>query len=124
MGGGEFIDFDTTRKHRTHSSGAFGSVSDDTYLKIGRVKSAWDEFDQFLCDSFDVVFDEEIPHTDCARVLDPPLVWRYFVVPSKKGEEACLSDDDYVVKKVMIANTKMDRRACFLRLSWPCSRKS
>ncbi len=40
MGGGEFIDFDTTRKHRTHSSGAFGSVSDDTYLKIGRVNSA------------------------------------------------------------------------------------
>jgi hypothetical protein len=40
MGGGEFIDFDTTRKHRTHSSGAFGSVSDDTYLKIGRVTSA------------------------------------------------------------------------------------
>jgi hypothetical protein len=40
MGGGEFIDFDTTRKHRTHSSGAFGSVSDDTYLKVGRVNSA------------------------------------------------------------------------------------
>jgi len=40
MGGGEFIDFDTTRKHRTHSSGAFGSVSADTYLKIGRVNSA------------------------------------------------------------------------------------
>lgn len=40
MGGGEFIDFDTTRKHRTHSSGAFGSVSDDTYLKIGRINSA------------------------------------------------------------------------------------
>ena len=42
MGGGEFIDFDTTRKHRTHSSGAFGSVSDDTYQKIGRVTSADD----------------------------------------------------------------------------------
>lgn len=36
MGGGEFIDFDTTRKHRSHSSGSFGSVSDDTYLKVGR----------------------------------------------------------------------------------------
>ncbi|MFZ6031136.1 MAG: hypothetical protein ACOYYS_25795 [Chloroflexota bacterium] len=40
MGGGEFIDFDTTRKHRTHSSGSFGSVSDDTYLKVGRVSAA------------------------------------------------------------------------------------
>jgi hypothetical protein len=37
MGGGEFIDFDTTRKHRTHSSGSFGDVSADTYLKVGHV---------------------------------------------------------------------------------------
>jgi hypothetical protein len=36
MGGGEFIDFDTTRKHRTHSSGSFGDVSDDTFQKVGR----------------------------------------------------------------------------------------
>jgi hypothetical protein len=40
MGGGEFIDFDTTRKHRTRSSGSFGSVSDDTYLKVGRTSKA------------------------------------------------------------------------------------
>jgi hypothetical protein len=39
MGGGEFIDFDTTRKHRTHSSGSFGDVSDDTFLKVGRSTS-------------------------------------------------------------------------------------
>jgi glutamate synthase domain-containing protein 1 len=71
------------------------------------------EFDAFLCDNFDVIFDEEIPHCDDARVIEPPLVWRYFVVPNKKGEDACLADDDYVVKKVMIANTKMDKRACF-----------
>jgi hypothetical protein len=36
MGGGEFIDFDTTRKDRSHSSGVFGAVSDDTFLKVGR----------------------------------------------------------------------------------------
>jgi hypothetical protein len=40
MGGGEFIDFDTTRKHRSHSSGSFGSVSDDTYLKVGHNSKA------------------------------------------------------------------------------------
>ena len=40
MGGGEFIDFDTTRKHRTHSSGSFGDVSDDTYMKVGRASKA------------------------------------------------------------------------------------
>jgi hypothetical protein len=40
MGGGEFIDFDTTRKHRTHSSGSFGDVSDDTFMKVGRSSRA------------------------------------------------------------------------------------
>jgi len=40
MGSGEFIDFDTTRKHRTHSSGTFGDVSDDTFLKVGRASNA------------------------------------------------------------------------------------
>jgi hypothetical protein len=40
MGGGEFIDFDTTRKHRTHSSGSFGDVSADTYTKVGWASSA------------------------------------------------------------------------------------
>jgi hypothetical protein len=39
MGGGEFIDFDTTRKHRTHSSGSFGDVSDDTFLKVGHASA-------------------------------------------------------------------------------------
>jgi hypothetical protein len=36
MGGGNFIDFDTLRKHRTHSSGAFGAISDDTAKRMGR----------------------------------------------------------------------------------------
>lgn len=36
MGGGEFIDFDTLRKNRTHSSGVFGAVSDDTVKRVGR----------------------------------------------------------------------------------------
>ncbi len=40
MGGGEFIDFDTTRKHRTNSSGMFGAVSDDTMAKMGRTTGA------------------------------------------------------------------------------------
>ena len=39
MGGGEFIDFDTTRKHRSHSSGVFGAVSADTFTKVGHSRS-------------------------------------------------------------------------------------
>ena len=63
--------------------------------------------DEFLSKNFDVVFDEEIPNNPEADVVDPPLVWRYFVAP-KKGEDEKLSDDDYVVAKVMHINTSID----------------
>ncbi len=64
--------------------------------------------DEFLSKNFDVVFDEEIPNNPEADVVDPPLVWRYFVAPRKREEDAKLSDDDYVVSKVMHINTSID----------------
>jgi glutamate synthase domain-containing protein 1 len=74
---------------------------------------AKEEFEAYLVKNFDVVYDEEIPHCDDANVVEPPLVWRYFVLPSKRGDEAGLSDDEYVVRKVMEVNATMDRRVCF-----------
>lgn len=71
------------------------------------------DFDPFLYENFDVVFDEEIPHREESTVSDPPLVWRYFVTPHKKGEEATLSDEDYIVAKVMHVNTKIDNAYVF-----------
>lgn len=62
----------------------------------------------FLGSSFDIVHDEEIPHDSSVWVKDPPIAWRYFVSPNKKGDDALLSDDEYVVSKVMWINTKMD----------------
>ena len=65
------------------------------------------EVDEFLTDNFHVVYDEEIPVNDEIDVVDPPLFWRYFVSPKKSGQDKKLSDDDYVVKKVMEINTKI-----------------
>jgi len=76
-------------------------------------RSAKQGFDVFLCESFDVVHDEEIPHGDETSVSDPPLVWRYFVAPRKQGDEKNLSDDDYVVLKVMHVNTKIENAYVF-----------
>jgi len=76
-------------------------------------RSAKQDFEAFLCESFDIVFDEEIPHGDEATVSDPPLVWRYFVAPNKKGDESRLSDEDYVVSKVMWVNTKIENAYVF-----------
>ncbi len=75
--------------------------------------SAKKELDDFLCRSFDVVFDEEIPHRDVATISDPPLVWRYFILPKKQGEEALLSDEDYVVSKIMWVNTRIENAHVF-----------
>jgi len=63
--------------------------------------------DEFLAKNFEIVFDEEIPNNPEADVTDPPLVWRYFVAPKKREDEG-LSDDDYVVAKVMHINTSID----------------
>ncbi|MFB3766415.1 MAG: glutamine amidotransferase family protein [Methanotrichaceae archaeon] len=66
------------------------------------------ELEAFLCSSFDIVHDEEIPYDDSIWVKDPPLAWRYFVAPKKNEDGVLVPDDDYVVAKVMWINTKLD----------------
>ncbi len=75
--------------------------------------SAKKELDGFLSRNFDVVFDEEIPHRDESTVTDPPLIWRYFVLPKKEGDDAVLADEDYVVSKIMWINTKIENAHVF-----------
>ncbi len=77
------------------------------------MRSAKLVFDAFLCENFDVVFDEEIPHSDEKVVSDPPLIWRYFVLPRKQGEEALLSDEDFIVKMIMWVNTRIENAHVF-----------
>jgi glutamate synthase domain-containing protein 1 len=71
-------------------------------------KAAKKSAECFLNENFDVVHDEEVPHGDETRVRDAPVVWRYFVTPRKTGNEAGLTDEDYVVKKVMWINTRIE----------------
>ena len=76
-------------------------------------RSAKQDFDAFLAENFDVVHDEEIPHGDEATISDPPLVWRYFVLPNKQNEEARVSDEDYIVSKIMWVNTRIENAYVF-----------
>ena len=71
-------------------------------------RSAKAEFEQCLNQNFDVVYDEQIPHRSEVLLRDPPLVWRYFVSPRKTGEDASLSDEEYVVKMVMQTNSRAE----------------
>ena len=84
-----------------------------TGQSITAKRSAKKELDAFLALKFDVVYDEEIPHGDEATVSDPPLVWRYFVLPKKQGEDSLLSDEDYIVGKIMWVNTKIENAHVF-----------
>jgi glutamate synthase domain-containing protein 1 len=70
-------------------------------------RSAKSELDAFLGNHFDIIHDEEIPHDDSVWVRDPPLAWRYFVVPNKKGTEMAIPDDEYVFSKVMQINSRI-----------------
>lgn len=69
-------------------------------------RSAKEQTESFLEDSFKIAVKEEIPHRFALGVSDPPLVWRYFVeTPRGVSDEYA---DDYVVEKVMIINTRID----------------
>ena len=75
--------------------------------------SAKAEVEEFLSRNFDVVYEEEIPHRDDSNVSDPPLVWRYFLLPRKQGEDESVSDEEYLVSKIMWVNTRIENAYVF-----------
>jgi len=70
-------------------------------------KEAKRRVDEFLQRNFEVVHEEAIPTDDSVGLPNPPLFWRYFVSPKKKGVEKSLGDEDYVISKVMHINTSL-----------------
>jgi len=65
------------------------------------------ETECLLKDRFNIAFDEELPTRPTEGVVNPPLVWRYFLSPGKHKPED-KNDDDYAVQAVMDINTKMN----------------
>ncbi|MBF8264712.1 MAG: glutamine amidotransferase, class II, partial [Dehalococcoidia bacterium] len=65
------------------------------------------ETEEFLKRHFYCVHDEEVPTRRTKGITNPPQLWRYFL---EVGEHRPLdiSDDDYVVERVMEINTKID----------------
>lgn len=76
-------------------------------------KMAKEQVESYLVENFNIVYDEEIPTNPDINLFCPPLVWRYFVAPKKKGEEQALSDDDFVVSRVMYINTSIEDACVF-----------
>lgn len=74
-------------------------------------RDAKDRTDRILASSFDIIHDEEI-QTRQANVIDPPLVWRYFVQP-KKIRPKNQTEDDCVIQAVMRINTETGKAFVF-----------
>ncbi len=74
-------------------------------------KEAKEKTEKLLFENFDIIFDEEMPTRE-ANVHDPPLLWRYFVQPSRSKPKH-QSADDYVVEKVMRINTETGKAFVF-----------
>jgi glutamate synthase domain-containing protein 1 len=62
------------------------------------------ETEGFLKQRFQVVRAEEVPTQPTEAIVNPPLVWRYFLEVNHQ-ESGMQSDDDYVVDRVMDINT-------------------
>ena len=65
------------------------------------------ELDDYLRRHFAVVHDEPIPHQNVKGILDPPIVWRYFLFP-QSAQMVGRSEEDYVVHQVMTINSKLE----------------
>ncbi len=65
------------------------------------------DLDKYIKRHFAVVHDEPIPHQTTRGILDPPVLWRYFVIPLS-GHVLGRSEEDYVVHHVMTIQGTME----------------
>ena len=64
------------------------------------------ETEAFLKDNFNVVHKEKVPVKPIPAIVNPPLVWRYFLNIDKHTLEK-QSAEDYIVDRVMTINTRL-----------------
>ena len=64
------------------------------------------ETEAFLQDNFDLIHQEEVPTRPSPVIMNPPLVWRYFLHTGQRQPDT-QSEDDYVVERVMEINTRL-----------------
>ena len=70
------------------------------------------QVEAFLKQRFRVIHAEEVPTKPIPTIVNPPMVWRYFL-EAKLEETKGQSPDDYVVDRVMEINTKIKETFVF-----------
>ena len=70
-------------------------------------KKAKEETEVFLNENFDIEIGGKIPTRKVHSIVNPPIIWRYFVrVRKDKLVESELTEDDYVASLVMKINSE------------------
>jgi glutamate synthase domain-containing protein 1 len=70
-------------------------------------RQAKTQVEAFLNEKFHLLHGEEVPTRPAAAIVNPPLVWRYFIeVKPPKGDGQ--APDDYVVDRVMEINSLIE----------------
>ena len=64
------------------------------------------ETEAFLKENFNIIDQKEVPTRPTPAIVNPPLVWRYFLEVGRHQPEQ-QSQDDYVVERVMEINTEL-----------------
>jgi len=64
------------------------------------------QVEAFLKERFDLVYCEEVPTRTTQGIMEPPLIWRYFLKVGQHNPQQ--PEDDYVVDRVMEINTKLE----------------
>ena len=67
-------------------------------------ENARQKLDVYLRSHFAVVHDEPIPTRFVQDILDPPVVWRYFMLPHR-AELGGREEEDYIVHQVMLIHS-------------------
>ncbi len=75
-------------------------------------REAQAKVEDFLEHKFHVLDNKEVPTKQTPRIVNPPLVWRYFLeVKAEETNEQ--SENDYVLDRVMEINTKIEEAFVF-----------
>ncbi len=75
-------------------------------------REAQAKVEDFLEHKFHVLDNKEVPTKQTPRIVNPPLVWRYFL-EVKAEETNGQSENDYVLDRVMEINTKIEEAFVF-----------
>jgi glutamate synthase domain-containing protein 1 len=87
--------------------GIYPDFKEDYAFHVMYLKpEAKERAEEVLADNFNIRQCEELPVDASAKVLHPPIIWRYFVSPRAERLQGQASDD-FVVTNVMKINTEM-----------------